>query len=208
MKIFDVSMSVHYDMPVYKGKNTKRPALKTESDFIVNSVYESKIEMNLHTGTHVDAPLHMLLNGYTIDKLPLDKVVTKCKVLDLQAIQEKITKDHLIDQNIQECDFILLKTKNSFENLLEGDFVYLDKSGAEYLVKKCIKGVGIDALGIERNQADHDTHKLLFGADIVIIEGLRLSSVKEGEYLLVAAPINIAGAEAAPARALLIDVVG
>jgi hypothetical protein len=62
----------------------------------------------------------------------------------------------------------------------------------------------IDALGIERSQPNHDTHKILLGAEIVILEGLRLKEVEEGEYLLVAAPINVVGAEAAPVRAILI----
>lgn len=84
------------------------------------------------------------------------------------------------------------------------EFVYLDKSGALYLKEKEIVGVGIDALGIERSQPDHETHKILLEAGIVILEGLRLKDVEEGEYFLYAAPLKIKGAEAAPTRAVLI----
>ena len=71
---------------------------------------------------------------------------------------------------------------------------------------KEIKGVGIDALGIERNQTP--THKLLLGAGIIIIEGLRLKDVPEGEYFLIALPLKIKDVEAAPTRAILVEKGG
>lgn len=204
MRIYDISMSIFYDMPVYKRKVSKRPVVKVESDFTSGSVYETRLEMNMHTGTHIDMPLHILENGATIDALDLHKVVRPCKVFDFKHVEEKISEEHLTAKNIHEGDFILLKTQNSYLDILEGEYIYLDKAGAEYLRGKRITGVGIDALGIERSQPDHETHKALLGAGIVIIEGLRLKEVEEDEYLMVAAPLRIAGSEAAPARALLI----
>lgn len=206
MKIYDISMGIYYSMPVYKSKVSKRPILKIESDFSSGSVYETKLEMNLHTGTHLDTPLHILENGGTIDELDLQKVVTKCKVFDFKNVEGKISEEHLMEKSIAEGDFVLLKTKNSYLDILEGEYIYLDKSGAEYLRNKKVIGVGIDALGIERSQPDHCTHKALLGADIVILEGLRLKEIEEAEYLLVAAPILVVGAEAAPVRALLIKL--
>ena len=73
------------------------------------------------------------------------------------------------------------------------------------LASRKIKGVGIDSLGIERNQPDHATHKILLGNGIHILEGLRLKNVKEGEYTLIAAPLNIKNVEASPVRALLVE---
>lgn len=205
MRIMDISMDIFYDMPVYKGKTSKRPDIKVESDFITGSVHETKLEMNMHTGTHIDAPLHIFEGGDTLNELNLDKVVTMCKVLDFEDVREKISQEHLAKKNIMEGDFILLKTQNSFLDILEGNFVYLDESGAEYLKAKGVIGVGIDALGIERSRPGHETHKILLGAGIVIIEGLRLKSVEEGKYLLVAAPIKVVNVEAAPVRAILIE---
>jgi Kynurenine formamidase (EC 3.5.1.9) len=205
MKIYDISMKIQYDMPVYKGKTSKRPIHKVVSDFSSGTVYETKLELNMHTGTHIDMPLHFLQGGDTIDRLELDKVVTKCKVLDLTNVDEKIFIEHLAGKSIEEGDFILLKTKNSIQNILEEEFIYLDKTGADYLKKIGVRGVGIDALGIERSQPDHETHKILLGTGVVILEGLRLKEVEEGEYLLVAAPINVVGTEAAPVRAILIE---
>jgi len=205
MKIYDISMKIHHNMPVYKGKISKKPVLKVMSDFSSGTSFETKLELNMHTGTHIDRPLHFLPGGETIDQLELEEVVTKCQVLDFTNANGKIMKEHLAGKRIKEGDFILLKTKNSFLNILEGEFSYLDKTGADYLKKTGVRGVGIDALGIERSQSDHETHKILLGAGIVILEGLRLKEVAEGEYLLVAAPLNVVGAEAAPVRAILIE---
>lgn len=209
MQIYDISMKVSYEMPVYKGKEAKRPILKVESDFQSGTVYESKIEMNLHTGTHIDRSLHMLEGGETVETLNLNQVITKCRVYDFTHIQDKITMEDLKEKAIVEEEFVLLKTKNSYqENLLENDFIYLEKSGATYLKEKKVIGVGIDALGIERSQPEHETHLTLLPAGIVILEGVCLKDIEEGEYLLVAAPINIIGAEAAPVRAVLIKNAG
>ncbi len=205
MKIYDISMKIEKNMPVYKGKPEKKPIFKLDSSFSSGSVYETRLEMNMHTGTHIDRPLHLIEGGSSMETLPLEKVVTKCKVFDLTEVNEKITAKNLETKPISEGDFIIFKTKNSFLEILENEFVFLEQTGAQYLCGKKIKGVGIDALGIERAQPGHETHKLLLGSDIVILEGLRLQGIEEGEYLLVAAPINIDGAEAAPVRALLIQ---
>lgn len=203
-KIYDISMKITRDMPVYKGREEKRPRLVTVSDFNSGSAYETVIEMNMHTGTHLDRSLHMIPGGTRVVSLKLEQVITKCKVFDLSSCIDKITESDLIDKDINEGDFILLKTRNSFEEILEGDFIYVDHSGAEYLRDKKIKGVGIDSLGIERSQPEHPTHIKLLEADIVILEGLSLKNIDEGEYFLFAAPIYVAEAEAAPVRAVLL----
>lgn len=202
-QIYDISMPIKPSMPVYKGKDFKRPIISIDSDFSTGTAFETRLEMNLHTGTHLDTPLHMIPDGYTMENVDLSKVVTKCKVLDLTDVKENITDKDLLDLSIKEGDFILLKTRNSYEDILETEFVYLDKSGADYLTKLKIKGVGIDSLGIERNQPDHETHISLFDSDIMILEGLRLKDIEEGEYFLSASPLLIPGAEAAPVRAYL-----
>jgi len=106
---------------------------------------------------------------------------------------------------IEEGDIILFKTKNS--DFSETDpynpnFTFCAGDAAQFLAEKKVKAVGIDYIGMERNQPDHPTHKNLLGNNIAIIEGLRLKHVPEGEYFLICAPVKIL-AEAAPARALL-----
>jgi arylformamidase len=203
-QIYDISMKITQDMPVYGGNEEKRPKIIVERDFSSGSAYESKVEMNMHTGTHLDRSLHMIPGGAKVESLRLEQVITKCRVLDLSSCADKITAEDLKDKNIVEGDFVLLKTRNSFEDILEDKFIYVDASGAEFLRDKKIKGVGIDSLGIERNQPEHPTHIRLLEADIVILEGLRLKEIEEGEYFLFAAPVNVAEAEAAPVRAVLL----
>ncbi len=203
-KIYDISMPITLDMPVYKGKEAKRPKITVDSDFSSGTTYESRLEMNLHTGTHLDRTLHMMQGGNTIEILDLNQMVTECKVLDLTHVNEKITQEDLIDKGITAGDFLLFKTKNSYEEILEKDFIYLDKTGAELLAGYHIAGVGIDALGIERGQPEHETHLQLMNKGIHILEGLRLKDIEEGNYYLIAVPINVVGAEAAPVRAILL----
>lgn len=204
MQIIDISMPISYSMPVYKGREFKRPIISVDGDFSTGPAFETRVEMNLHTGTHLDTPKHMIPDGYTLEDLDIAKVITACKVFDLTNVKDKITDKDLMGLDIKEGDFILLKTRNSFEEILEGDFIYVDGSGAEYLTKLKIKGVGIDSLGIERSQPNHETHISLFNADIMILEGLILKDIEEGEYFLNAAPIFIPWAEAAPVRAYII----
>lgn len=204
MQIYDISMPISHEMAVYKNKPSKRPKLSVDVDFETGTVYESRLEFNLHTGTHLDMPLHIIPGGSTIDQLQLDRVVTTCRVLDLQSIDEKISAQDLAGKNIKSGEFILLKTKNSSQDILQGDYVFLSYSGAELLKAHGVVGVGIDSLGIERGQPGHETHKTLMGAGILILEGLRLQDVPEGEYQLIALPLSIPGAEAAPVRAILI----
>lgn len=203
-KIYDISMSIHENMSVYKNKEEKKPLITVNKTHDNSSSYESKISMDMHTGTHIDAPLHMLKNGQTMEIYRVEDFITKCKVFDFTHLSNSISKTDLETKNIEENDFILLKTKNSFSESFEDNFIYLDKTGALYLKEKKIKGVGIDALGIERAQPEHETHKYLLESSIMIVEGLRLKHIKEGEYLLINLPLKINNVEAAPSRAILI----
>lgn len=203
--IYDITMDIRNDMPVYKNRQEKRPVHRVVRDFASSGFYESRIDMDLHTGTHIDAPLHMIEKGSGVEGIGLRRLMTKCRVLDFTELDGKISKSHLEKKTIKPGDFVLLKTKNSYSGKFIDDFVYLDHTGAEYLRDCKASGVGIDALGIERDQPDHPTHKILLGHGIVILEGLRLAAVNEGEYILLALPLKVAGAEAAPVRAVLLD---
>ncbi len=205
MKIFDISMQIDRDMPVYQNRSEKKPVIRVVSDYTQGHSYESRITLNMHTGTHVDAPLHMLERGDSVDRIDLNRLITPCKVVDLSAVSGQITAADFVGQTIAPGDFILCKTKNSTQSGFVNDFVYLDRDGARYLCERQINGVGIDSLGIERDQPEHATHKLLLEAGIIILEGLRLSGINPGAYLLIAAPLKIAGAEASPVRAVLLE---
>ncbi len=205
MKLYDVSMPIDEKMPVFKDDFSRRPNLIPVKSLKKDEVVIHKILLDLHSGTHIDAPSHYFEGGKSIDQLSMTKEVTLCRVIDLTDIEAVITQKSLERYHIKEGEFILFKTKNSYEMCFNPNFVYLDESGANYLATLNIKGVGIDALTIERNQPEHPTHKRLLEKEILIIEGLRLANVMPGEYHMVALPINIVGAEAAPTRVLLVE---
>lgn len=206
MKIYDVSMTIHDDMMVYKNKEEKKPKFINRSNHETGKHYESTIQVDLHTGTHMDAPLHMLKGGATIDETVLEKCMGSCKVLDLTHVVDHITKSDLIDLDIVAGDRILLKTKNSYDKAFNMDFIYVDRSAAAYLVEKQIILVGIDALGIERSQSDYATHQQILGAGIPIVEGLRLKDISEGRYEFIGLPLKLRGLEGSPIRAILREI--
>ena len=202
-KLYDVSMPIHADMPVYKGRDENRPRLTVIRDFS-KGAWETSLTLYMHTGTHVDAPFHFIPEGERIDSLTLEQMIRPCRVLDMTAVRDRITPAELQDKDIQAGEFVLLKTRNSFTEGFDPNYVFLDVAGAQYLLERKVQGVGIDALSIERGQSGHPTHRLLLAAKIVIIEGLRLAELPEGDYLMLAVPLAIIGAEAAPSRVVLV----
>jgi len=206
MKVYDISMEIRNDMMVYKNQEQRRPSLEQTRYIQADGVNESTLHINLHTGTHMDANWHVLENGSTIEEIDLAKCITPCKVLDFTHVNNCITREDLMTKEIQKDDFILLKTRNSFTDDFDFGYVYLSSDGAEYLQNIGIKGVGIDSLGIERNQAGHPTHRALLSKNIVILEGLRLKDIKEGKYILCAPPLKIKGADGSPVRACLVEL--
>jgi arylformamidase len=198
-------MTIHKDVMVWKDKPEKKPILEVVSDFEYAPAYETKLTMNLHTGTHMDFPLHMIKDGQNSDHLDLNKLITVIKVFDLSHLSDSIQEDDIKNFNIKTNDFVLFKTRNSFEDTFNNKFVYLGESAASFLANQHIKGVGVDGLGVERDQAGHPTHKLLFNANAIIIEGLRLKDIQQGIYMMYALPIKIKGVEALPLSIILIE---
>lgn len=192
-------------MAVYKNKAEKKPKIKVTRE-LKDGANESKLGIYAHTGSHVDAPYHILQNGKTIEKISLDKFMGKAVVLDFTKVKNCITKNHFknIRLNVNKNDIVLLKTKNNADKKFNYGFTYLEKSGAGYLVSKKIKAVGIDSLGIERNQPNHETHKILLKNNIPIFEGLDLSKVKQGRYFFHGLPLKIKKGDASPVRAVLV----
>ncbi len=215
MLLYDISMMVEPAMAVYKDKAEKKPQFEVVRDFENGSSYESRLGINLHTGTHIDMPLHFIPDGASSEHFDPADMISSCLVLDFtEHDSDHITATDLKQKElaagspksfISAGETVLLKTANSAKEDFDHNFTYLEKSGAAYLVEKKVIGVGIDALGIERAQPDHHTHKQLLSAGIWIMEGLRLKEVPEGRYTLLAMPLKIRGTEAMPARAVLLS---
>lgn len=202
MKFYDVTAEVYEGMPVYKNKEEKQPKFQTVTN---GHVTETRLSLDLHTGTHVDAPLHMMNDGETMETIPLERLVRPVKLFDLTHVNDGITKEDIADLPIDKGDFVLFKTSNSFDEAFNFEFIYVKEDAARYLAEKGIDGVGIDSLGIERAQEGHPTHRTLFQNDIIVMEGLRLKDVEAGQYFMVAAPLKVIGTDASPARVLLFE---
>jgi len=209
MKIYDVSMLIEPDMMVYKDNPSKKPVFENTANHSNSVAHETKVSLDVHCGTHIDMPLHMIEEGKTMDTFDFTRLITPCKVFDMTYLENPvITGNDINHLPIEKDDFIIFKTKNSFYDKTKGfefDYVYVDESAARLLKMLEINGVGIDSLGIERAQANHLTHKLLLEDDIIILEGLELKSIAEGNYELVALPIKLKGTEGSWVRAVLIE---
>jgi len=207
LKIYDISVVISPNMTVYKDYPHKKPVFTNVSNFETGSSYETDIKMNVHSGTHVDFNLHMLKDGNTSSNAILSNYITDAKVFDLTHLKDKIEADDLKELNIEKDDFVLFKTRNSNVEHFDFGFVYVTESAAKYLAEKQIKGVGVDALGIERDQPGHPTHKTLMNHNIVILEGLRLKDIVPQSYILIALPLKFEGLDGSPVRAVLLETV-
>lgn len=206
MKIFDISWPISSATTGYKDKKVVN--FQPVKSFDVDGVRETTITISAHSGTHVDAPSHFVRDGKTIDQIDLSSLIGKAKVFDMSVVSDGITRDHLENLQIDAGDIVLFKTTNSATQATDKftpHFIFLEISGAQLLVERKVRAVGIDYLGIERGQQGHLTHNLLFKHEINVIEGLRLGNVNEGTYFLCCLPLNTIGIEAAPARAVLIQ---
>ena len=172
----------------------------------------SKISMGSHTGTHMDAPLHFIENGISIDQMPLAATMGRARVIEISD-PESIKPAELEPHNIQLDERILFKTRNSTHNwecdTFVKDFVYVSKEAADYLAKAQVQTVGVDYLSVGGFYKDGpETHHALLSAGIWIIEGLNLSQIEPGEYELICLPLKVRGRDGAPARAILRPVGG
>jgi len=206
-KIIDITVPLTIEMPIWPGCKGIwiTHIMRLENG---DSSNVSRLDINLHTGTHVDAPRHFLQNGKTVEHLPLDVLVGPSYVAHLPDATD-VTPRNLTDLNLPSgIKRLLLRTRNS-ELWAAGtiefreDFAALTHEAAQWIVDKGIKLIGVDYLSVQRSSDDSRTHQILLGADTVVLEGLNLSNVKAGFYELICLPLRIVGAEAAPARAIL-----
>jgi arylformamidase len=167
----------------------------------------TRATMSAHTGTHMDAPLHFVRNSTTIDQMPIDATVGPARVIAISD-PKAIHREELLPHKIQRGERILFRTGNSdkdWANLpFDEQFIFIARDGAEYLAECGAKTVGVDYLSVGGYSQDSvETHVALLGKGIWVIEGLALGPVAPGDYDLVCLPLKWAGAEGAPARAIL-----
>ncbi len=205
----DISVPLRDDMPTYPGNPPFEHRFARTLEEGAHSTL-SVITMGTHSGTHVDAPGHFIQGRDMLDEVGLDPLVGPCRVLELDA-ESAVAVEDLEPHAVQDGERILLKTRNSDElwdlDEFQPDFVHLSTEAAEYLARKRIVCLGVDYLSVGGHRSNGaEVHEALLGAGILCIEGLDLSGAEPGEYRLVCLPLSIQGAEAAPARAILLPL--
>lgn len=195
MEIFDISQEV-FTCSVFPGDTQpERNILQTiESGSICNL---TALSMCAHNGTHVDAPYHFYKDGKTIDQINLNKFVGKCFVTFVEGpMSENMARD------------ILAKAKQTdpeaAKRILIGGDMYVTPEAAQVFAEEKIYLIGNESQTVGPLNAPAKVHYELLSAEVVLLEGIRLSGVEEGVYLLNAAPLNLGQADGAPCRAILI----
>jgi arylformamidase len=211
----DVTLVLNNNLPMMPGDASSEGPVKdpTFNRFFDvdkgDGVTMTRIEMNTHDGTHIDAPLHFLKGGQTIDNMPLDTTVGAARVIEIKD-PVSIKVKELESYNIQPGERILFKTKNSphvYDKRREpGNYTYIASETSHYLVEKKVRMIGLDYLTIGDNKQPKnikEVHDTLLGAEIYVIEGLNLAGVKAGDYELICLPLKLEKGDACPCRAIL-----
>ena len=210
MKVYDISLPISSELVSWPGDPPPQ-LVKVLSINKGDSCNVTKLEMSVHTGTHIDSPNHFIEDGITTDSMQLEVLMGKCLVIEITS-KSNIQVSDLYDFEIGKYERLLLKTKNSVHwendsNKFDKNFIALSLEAAEYLVKSGIKLIGIDYLSIEAyGVREHKVHHHLLNNQIAILEGLNLSKVDAGEYELICLPLKLVDCDGAPVRAILRDL--
>lgn len=211
MQIYDITLTISPDLPVWPGDDrvtlNRINQIEAGDDFNV-----TRLEMCVHTGTHIDAPYHALGGDtQTVEELPLKSLTGRAYVLHLPDV-DLITADVLKSAEIPpRTRRLLFRTRNSDGwqagvTDFKDDFVAVSPDGAQYLVDRGVKLVGVDYLSVAPFENTIPTHRILLEGGVIVVEGLDLSKVAQGRYSLHCLPLKIAATDGAPARAILVGV--
>ena len=196
MKIYDISQEL-FSCVVWPGDPVPKREMLNSMDN--GDLYNlTAISMCAHNGTHVDAPFHFINEGKKIDEMALDKFIGLAYVADFEGTVTAEDAKNILAKaesiNIESAKKILIKGKSTVS--LEAAKVFADYN---------VDLVGNESQTVGPEDGPMAVHKALLAENVVLLEGVRLSHVSEGVYLLNAAPINLAGVEGSPCRAVLIE---
>jgi arylformamidase len=211
VRIYDITVPISETMPVQPGESRVQiePLSRIAKGDQANS---SRLHLDAHTGTHVDAPFYAAQQGLTVDRLPLDLLMGPAFVAEVDQVHGNAVDvfDLARIHFPKDTTRLLVKTRNSrlWENgftEFERDYVHLAPQTAEWLVRRGIQLLGWDYLSVDALESkDLRVHQKLLGAGVTIIEGLDLSRVPPGPCQLVCLPMKLKDGAGAPARALVI----
>jgi arylformamidase len=207
MPIYDISLTISNDLPVWPGDTPI--ALTRKKDMKKGALYTlSRLTCTVHAGSHLDAPMHFIRDGHGVDKIDLGKLIGPCFVADLshvESIDAQILEHAGIPANTTR---LLCRTRNSHywtktNDKFHAGFVAIDPSGAEWIVAQGIQLVGVDYLSVSAYKDGASTHEILLGNGVVPVEGLNLEGIEAGEYQLICLPLKLKDCDGAPVRAVL-----
>ena len=197
MKIYDISQEL-FSCVVFPGDPA--PRREVLSSMEEGALYNlTALSLCAHNGTHIDAPYHFIQDGKTVEQLSLEKLVGWAYVTHESGIL-----------TAEDADRILAKAKEahpeSYKRILIGGKATVSEEAASVFAAVGIDLVGNESQTVGPEDAPMQVHLTLLGAEVVLLEGIRLGGIPEGVYLLSAAPISLGGSDGAPCRAILIDM--
>lgn len=207
MKVYDLTHTIKNDMPVYPG--TEQPKLTTACTIEAAGYRETLLHMFSHTGTHMDAPAHMLLDGAALDSYGADKFTGTAVVVDCRG-QAAITLPLLQGYDLKGVDFVLFCTgwdkKWGSPDYYEG-FPCLAPDAAAYLASLPLKGVGEDTISLDPcDSTDFPNHITLLGADFVNTENLTgLDALIGRRFTFVTLPLKFENSDGCSCRAIAME---
>ena len=196
MKIYDISQEV-FGCQVYPSD--PKPEKKELKSIEKGEVYNlTAFSMCAHNGTHIDAPRHLIKDGKTVDEMSLEAFIGMAYVVEYSGVVTENDATEIIEKaekhNKEAAKRILIK----------GD-VEISLEAAKVFASSNVLLLGNEPQTIGPKNAPMAVHLALLSADVILLEGIRLAEVSEGVYFLNAAPLNLAGTDGSPCRAVLID---
>jgi len=209
MRIIDLSYVIKERMPVYPG--TPEVEIKQFSRVKNEGYAEKEMRLGTHTGTHMDAPAHMIEGEKTLDQFFLSKFTGRACLIpfshdDLEG-KDKVEYLSGFESVIRDSEFVILYTgwsKRWGNDDYFANFPALDKNSAEYLSGFHLKAIGIDAISIDMADSENfEAHHTLLSQEILIIENLcHLDEIRQSSFLFSAFPLLIEGSDGSPVRAM------
>jgi len=197
MEIFDITRPLSAETLVYPGDVKPSFRQRDEGTYLISDLY-----LSTHTGTHIDAPVHYLKTGETIDTIPLTNLIGSCRVVDVSSAGSIISAEYLKGK-IDNITRLLLKTSFSGHHQFIENYPSLSFDAARIVTRNGIHCIGIDSPSIESYHCDGMVHRELLGNGCIILELLDLSAVPEGDYDMIALPLRLEGLDGSPARVVL-----
>lgn len=205
--MIDLSHPIAAGMPVYPG--AKPPTLTTISTVATHGCKEKRISINSHTGTHIDAPAHMLVDGKNLDGMSIEQFIGPACVIDASRLNKPTLESADLEphrQIISQSEFVLLRTDHAKawgrEAYFDG-YPALSAEAAQWLSGFRLKGFGVDAISVDpADSEDFPVHKTLLTKGMILIENLtQLHLLPTAGWIFSCLPLKVADADGSPVRA-------